>query len=152
MNVIKHFKSKLKCEIGLSDHTIGIEASVASIALGASIIEKHITLKKNDGSIDGHFSLTPNEFKGLVKECNVAWKALGHSKIKISKKEKKSMIFRRSIYVIKNVKKGEVVSIKNIKVIRPSLGLKPRFFFKILGKKFTKDFNSGIPLLNKMIK
>ena len=148
---IKKLKKEFKCEVGLSDHTKGIGVAVGSVALGATIIEKHIVLKKGDGSIDEKFSLDPNEFKNLVYESNNAWSSLGNDYLGPSKNETKSLIFRRSIYVIKNVKKGETVSPKNIKIIRPSLGLKPKFYNQVLGKKFRKNISSGTPLLNKII-
>tara|TARA_A100001011_G_scaffold398515_2_gene503235 strand:- start:17739 stop:18782 length:1044 start_codon:yes stop_codon:yes gene_type:complete len=143
---IKKLKNRYKCEVGLSDHTIGIGASVASISLGATIIEKHIVLKKRDGSVDGEFSLDPSEFKKLVNETNNAWLALGKNKIQPSEKEKKSLIFRRSIYVVENVKKGEILSEKNLKVIRPGNGLHPKHYNKIIGKKFKRNISKGTPL------
>ena len=139
-------KNRYKCEVGLSDHTIGIGASVASISLGASIIEKHIVLKKKDGSVDGEFSLDPKEFKKLVDETNNAWLALGKNKIYPTKKEKRSLIFRRSIYIVNNVKKGEILSKSNLRIIRPGNGLHPRYFNKIIGKRFKLNIPQGTPL------
>ena len=143
---IKKLKNRYKCEVGLSDHTIGIGASVASISLGASIIEKHIVLKKKDGSVDGEFSLDPKEFKKLVDETNNAWLALGKNKIYPTKKEKRSLIFRRSIYIVNNVKKGEILSKSNLRIIRPGNGLHPRYFNKIIGKRFKLNIPQGTPL------
>lgn len=151
LKAIKLLKKRLNCEIGLSDHTIGIGVSVASVALGASIIEKHIHLNKKKKSIDSHFSLSPEEFKFLVKECNSAWEALGKEKIGITKNEKKSLLFRRSIYITKDVKKNEKISEKNIKIIRPSLGLNPKYYYKILGLKFKKNYKKGMPLKQKYV-
>ncbi len=148
---IKKLKNRYKCEVGLSDHTIGIGASVASISLGATIIEKHIVLKKKDGSVDGEFSLDPYEFNKLVYETNNAWSALGNEYLGPSKKEKKSLIFKRSIYVIKDVLRGEIVSHDNVKIIRPGKGLEPKYFKKIIGKKFTKSLFKGTPLKKSYI-
>ena len=149
---IKKLKNRYKCEIGLSDHTIGIGASVASISLGATIIEKHIVLKKKDGSVDGEFSLDPNEFKKLVYETNNAWLALGKNKVQPSKNEKKSLIFRRSIYIVENVKKGEIITRNNIRIIRPGNGMHPKYFRKIIGKKFNRNISKGTPLNNNLYK
>ena len=137
---IKKLKEKFKCEVGLSDHTQGIGAAVASITLGATIIEKHIVLKKGDRSIDEKFSLDPNEFKRLVYEANNAWLSLEKDYLGPSKNEKKSLIFRRFIYIVKNVKKGEKLNNKNIKIIRPGNGLHPKYFKKLIGKKFKKNY------------
>tara|TARA_B100000029_G_scaffold187335_2_gene184740 strand:- start:3543 stop:4586 length:1044 start_codon:yes stop_codon:yes gene_type:complete len=151
LNAIKNLKKKYKCETGLSDHTIGIGAAVASISLGATIIEKHIVLKRGDGSIDEKFSLDPIEFKTLVTEANNAWSALGNEYLGPSKNEKKSLIFKRSIYVIKDVLRGEIVSHNNVKIIRPGKGLEPKYFKKIIGKKFTKSLFKGTPLKKSFI-
>ena len=148
---IETLNKKFRCEVGLSDHTEGIGASVASIAVGASIIEKHIVLKKNDGSVDESFSLSPLEFKNLVNEANNAWLSLGKKYLGPTKNEKNTLKFRRSIYVIKNSKKGDTLSNKNIKIIRPSYGLHPKFFRRLIGKKFKKTVRKGMPFKMSMI-
>jgi len=148
---IETLNKKFRCEVGLSDHTEGIGASVASIAVGASIIEKHIVLKKNDGSVDEAFSLSPLEFKNLVNEVNNAWLSLGKKYLGPTKNEKNTLKFRRSIYVIKNSKKGDTLSNKNIKIIRPSYGLHPKFFSRLIGKKFKKTVRKGMPFKMSMI-
>ena len=148
---IETLNKKFRCEVGLSDHTEGIGASVASIAVGASIIEKHIVLKKNDGSVDEAFSLSPLEFKNLVNEANNAWLSLGKKYLGPTKNEKNTLKFRRSIYVIKNSKKGDTLSNKNIKIIRPSYGLHPKFFSRLIGKKFKKTVRKGMPFKMSMI-
>ena len=148
---IETLNKKFRCEVGLSDHTEGIGASVASIAVGASIIEKHIVLKKNDGSVDESFSLSPLEFKNLVNEANNAWLSLGKKYLGPTKNEKNTLKFRRSIYVIKNSKKGDTLSNKNIKIIRPSYGLHPKFFSRLIGKKFKKTVRKGMPFKMSMI-
>jgi len=149
---IKTLNEKFKCEVGLSDHTCGIGAAVASIAVGASIIEKHIMLEKNDGSVDQAFSLNPLEFKNLVKEANNAWLSLGKKYLGPTKNEKNTLKFRRSIYVIKNSKKGDTLSNQNIKIIRPSYGLHPKYFNKLIGKKLKKTVRKGMPFKMNMIK
>ena len=148
---IETLNKKFRCEVGLSDHTEGIGASVASVAVGASIIEKHIVLKKNDGSVDEAFSLSPLEFKNLVNEANKAWLSLGKKYLGPTKNEKNTLKFRRSIYVIKNSKKGDTLSNKNIKIIRPSYGLHPKFFRRLIGKKFKKTVRKGMPFKMSMI-
>ena len=144
------FNNKFNCEVGLSDHTKGIGAAVASVAVGASIIEKHIVLKKNDGSVDEDFSLDPLEFKNLVKEANNAWLALGKKNLVPTKNEKKTSVLRRSVYVVKDLKKGDVLSHENIKVIRPGYGLHPKYFNKLIGKKLRKTVKKGTPFKKGM--
>ena len=143
---IKTLKNTFKCEIGLSDHTIGIAAAVASIPLGASIIEKHVTLSKKDNSVDSFFSLDPAEFKNLVFECNNVWLALGSKQIRPTNLEKKSLFFRRSIFISKSIRKGTILSKENLKIIRPGIGLHPKYFKKIIGKKIKKNVKKGTPL------
>tara|TARA_B100001559_G_C16467278_1_gene607201 strand:+ start:610 stop:1653 length:1044 start_codon:yes stop_codon:yes gene_type:complete len=143
---IPEIKKKFRCNVGLSDHTPGIGASVAAIAQGATVIEKHFTINKNDGSVDSFFSLEPNEFKNLVVECNAAFKSLGKIFFGATKGEKKSLRFRRSIYISENVKKEEKLSDKNIKIVRPSNGLSPKFYSKIINKKFKKNIKKNTPL------
>ena len=147
---IKTLINKFNCEVGLSDHTKGIGAAVASVAVGASIIEKHIVLKKNDGSVDEDFSLDPLEFKNLVKEANNAWLALGKKNLVPTKNEKKTSVLRRSVYVVKDLKKGDVLSHENIKVIRPGYGLHPKYFNKLIGKKLRKTVKKGTPFKKGM--
>ena len=147
---IQTLKKTFKCEVGLSDHTLGIAAAVASIPLGASIIEKHVTLSKRDNAVDSFFSLDLAEFKNLVLECNNAWLALGSKKIKPTNLERKSLFFRRSIFVSKSITKGTVLSKENLKIIRPGLGIHPKYFKKIIGKKIKKDVEKGSPLKNNL--
>jgi N-acetylneuraminate synthase len=134
------------CKIGLSDHTLGIGVSIASVALGASVIEKHFTLSRADGGVDSAFSMEPSEMKQLVEECNNAYKALGKISYEISESEKKSQIFRRSLYTVKDIKKGEIFTPENIRSIRPGYGLHPRFYEKALGKTALTDLKFGEPL------
>ena len=146
IETIIDLRKRFKTEIGLSDHTPGIGAAVASISFGASIIEKHFTLNKKSGGLDDSFSMDANELNNLVIECKRAWQSKGKIFYGVTKSEKKSLIFKRSIYTSKKIKKGELLSKKNIKVIRTNLGLHPKFYEKILGKKVLKDLDRATAL------
>ncbi|HKK74710.1 MAG TPA: pseudaminic acid synthase [Saprospiraceae bacterium] len=137
------------CVIGLSDHTMGIGASVAAVALGARVVEKHFTLRRADGGVDSAFSLEPAELKALVTETERAFLALGNIQLDTQKSEEKSRQFKRSIYVVEDIKAGEPFTEKNIKVIRPGDGLAPKFYAELLGKKATSDLKRGTPLTEK---
>ena len=139
------------CIIGLSDHTMGVGASVASVALGGCIIEKHFTLRRADGGVDSTFSLEPEELKSLVVESERAYLALGHANFEILSIEENSKKFKRSIYVAEDIKPGELFTKANLKVIRPGDGLEPRFYESLLGLPAKKDFKKGTPLLLKDI-
>lgn len=143
---IPHLQKIFNCQVGLSDHTMGIGASVAAVALGASVIEKHFTLSRADGGLDSTFSLEPEELKALVIESERAYLALGEIKYGIQKVEKDSRKFKRSIYISKAIKKGELFTKDNTKVIRPGFGLEPKYLEVILGKKAPKDILEGVPL------
>ena len=132
---IKDLKKTFKCDVGFSDHTLGIGAAIAAISNGAKIVEKHFTISKKDKGVDAAFSMDVSELKLLVKEARNAYLSLGKVNYKLSIAEKNSKIFRRSIYAKENIKKGQVFSDKNIKIIRPSFGLSPKYYFKLLGKK-----------------
>ena len=137
---------KYKCIIGLSDHTMGTGVSVAAVALGARVIEKHFTLRRADGGVDSAFSLEPEELKALVVETERAFLALGKVFYGIQPAEQKSLMFKRSIYVSKDIKAGETFSTDNLRIIRPALGLAPKHWDNVLGKKATKDIKAGTPL------
>lgn len=134
------------CQVGLSDHTMGIGVSVAAVALGATVIEKHFTLNRADGGVDSAFSLEPQELASLVIETERAWLSLGKVNYSISEPEKNSLQFRRSIYVSNDIKKGDIFSKENIKIIRPGYGLEPKFFDLVIGKKALKDLEKGTAL------
>lgn len=134
------------CQVGLSDHTMGIGVPLAAIALGATVIEKHFTLDRNDGGVDSAFSLEPHELSSLVIESERAWQSLGKVTYNISEPEKNSLQFRRSIYASKNIKKGELFSKENIRIIRPGFGLEPKYFDLIIEKKSSTDIEMGTPL------
>jgi len=136
---------KYQCQIGLSDHTMGIGVSIAAIGLGARVIEKHFTLKRSDGGVDSTFSLEPEELKLLVIETERAFLALGKISYGVQDSEKNSLFFKRSIYVSKDIKKGEMLSSDNLKIIRPASGLEPKYWDFVLGKKCLIDLVAGQP-------
>ena len=141
---IKRLREVFNCEVGFSDHSLGIGAAITAISYGATIIEKHFTVEKNKG-VDGAFSSEVSEMKRLKEESLVSWSSKGKVFFGPTKNEKIFKKYRRSIYVSKNIKKGEIFSNNNIKVIRPSLGLHPKYFTDIIGKISKKDINKGEP-------
>lgn len=149
---INYMRKKFKCEVGFSDHSISNVAAISSIAHGATFIEKHIVIKKNDHVLDAKFSADPNQFKDLVRDTYLAWLSIGKKKFGPTLSEKNSIKYRRSLYIVKEVKKGEIISKKNIRSIRPSGGLLPKNFKKVIGKKFKKSANIGTPLKWNLIK
>lgn len=134
------------CEIGLSDHSMGIGVAIAAVTLGASVIEKHFTLDRKEGGVDSAFSMEPTEMKSLVDESAIAAKAVGKIYYGISTKEKSSLRFRRTLYITKDVKAGEILSTENMRAIRPGLGLSPKYFDILLGKKIRKSLKKGTPV------
>lgn len=152
ISAIEKLRSIFKCNVGLSDHTQGIGAAVASISYGATIIEKHLVLRKNDKSLDEKFSLDPKQFKDLVIETKNAWLAQGKNTITLTQSEKKFLFLKRSIYVSKDVKKNEIVNDSNIKIIRPSYGLHPKYINLVNKKKFKNNYKIGTPLKFNMLK
>jgi len=138
--------AKYGCVPGLSDHTHGVAASVAAIALGGAVIEKHFTLARADGGPDASFSLEPAEFAALVRDCKDAWKALGHVHYETLGTEQGSKTFRRSLYVVQDVRAGEPLTRDNIRSIRPGLGLPPSRLWHAVGKRATRDLKCGEPL------
>lgn len=131
---------------GLSDHSLGITAAIASVAIGASVIEKHFTLKRSEGGPDAAFSLEPEEMKQLVQSVREVEVAIGKPNYKVGKKEAENLVFRRSIFVVKDIKKGEKFTRENIRVIRPGYGLEPKELLKVLNKKAKKDIKRGFPV------
>ena len=140
---IPHMRKLFNCEVGLSDHTMGIGASVAAVAHGATVIEKHFTLNRADGGVDSAFSMEPEEIKQLVIETERAWQSLGKVKFGTTDAEKGSLTFRRSLYIAKDMKKGDVLNEKNLRIVRPGLGLAPKYFDIILGRKVNRDVKKG---------
>jgi N-acetylneuraminate synthase len=143
---IPNLRETLGVEVGLSDHTLGIGVSVAAVALGATVIEKHFTLRRADGGVDSTFSMEPEEFRALVDETMRAWQSVGSISYGPTEKEKPSLRFRRSLYVSKDMKSGEQFTPANLRIIRPGLGLAPKFYEQVLGKKIGKDAKKGTPV------
>ncbi len=142
---IPHMKDLFQCQVGLSDHTLGIGVAVASVALGATIIEKHFTINRAEGGVDSAFSMEPKEMKTLIIETERAWQSIGKVTYGATENEKASMKFRRSIYVTKDIRIGEVLTKENVRVVRPGYGLAPKYYEEILGLKVTKDIKAGTP-------
>jgi N-acetylneuraminate synthase len=143
VNRITTLREKFNVDVGLSDHTLGIGVSVAAIALGATVIEKHLTIKRSDGGHDAAFSLEPEEFKLLVEEGNRAHAALGSSEWSIQSSEAESRRLRRSLHIVKSVNKGEIATRENVKALRPNTGGPISDLQQILGKRFKSHFNAG---------
>jgi len=143
---IPYLRDRYGCEIGLSDHTLGIGVAISSVALGATVIEKHFTLKRSDGGVDAAFSLEPHEMKQLVEETGRAWQGLGKAFLGPTEAEKSSIIFRRSLYIVKDLKAGDVLTKENVRAIRPGLGLPPKHFNQVLGKKIKSSVKMGTAL------
>ncbi|CAH1195706.1 Pseudaminic acid synthase [Paenibacillus auburnensis] len=146
LNTIPYLRDVFHCQVGLSDHTLGIGAAVASVALGSTVIEKHFTLNREEGGVDAAFSLEPEEFAALVKETDTAWRSLGGVAIGPTKEEEHSLQFRRSIYIAKDIKAGEVLTTANLRVIRPGFGLDPKYYDLLIGKQMKRDLKAGTPL------
>lgn len=151
IRTIPHMRQLFDCHAGLSDHTLGIGAAVASIALGAEVIEKHFTLSRAEGGVDAAFSLEPQEMAQLVRECRTAWEALGEVSYGVTEQEKKSLQFRRSLYIVEDMKAGDVITEKNMRSIRPGLGLAPRYYDVLLGKRVKCDIAAGTAVKFAMI-
>lgn len=148
---LPHLREMFKCNVGLSDHTMGIGAAIAAVALGASIVEKHFTLNRSEGGVDSAFSIEPDELKALVIESERAFLALGQVKYGVQEAEKNSLRFKRSIYVVKDIKVGETFTAENIRVIRPGDGLQPKYYDVLLGKVCSNNLQAGTPLSFELI-
>lgn len=133
-------------QVGLSDHTLGIGVAVASVALGATVIEKHFTLNRADGGVDAAFSMEPQEMKQLVIETERAWQAMGKISYGVTAAEQKSLIFRRSLYIAQNMQSGDILTPDNLRAIRPGQGLPPKYYNLLLGKKIKADVQAGTPV------
>lgn len=146
LQTIPHMRDLFRVPVGLSDHTLGVGVAVAAVALGATVIEKHFTIRRSDGGVDAAFSLEPEEMRVLVTETERAWKALGEILYGPVEEEKKSLLFRRSLYVAKDMKEGDIFTKENLKSVRPGLGLPPKFLYILLGKKTNQDLKRGTPV------
>ncbi|OEU54983.1 MAG: pseudaminic acid synthase [Desulfuromonadales bacterium C00003096] len=143
---IPHMRELFGCQVGLSDHTMGVGVSVASVALGATVIEKHFTLRRTDGGVDSAFSLEPEEMQALVAESERSWQALGKVNYGPTEKERKSLVFRRSLYIAKDLRAGDVLTRENLRAIRPGYGLPPKYLENFMGRKVNRDLKSGTPV------
>jgi len=143
---IETIRNEFDVEVGLSDHTLGIGVSLAAITLGASIVEKHLTLRRSDGGADGAFSMEPNEFAQLIVEGKSAFDSLGDSTWRMQPSEQESRSLRRSLYIAQNVKAGELVTRENVRSIRPNGGCPPKHLEEMLGKRFKIDQIEGTPM------
>lgn len=143
LHTIQDLEQRFNLNIGLSDHTLGTEVSVAGVALGACLIEKHFTISRKSNGPDSAFSLEPKELKRLCIETHSAWSALGSSGYEVREVEKENLKFRRSIYAVKDIPKGDVITKENIRSIRPGYGLQPKYFKDIIGKKVNKIIKRG---------
>lgn len=140
---IPRMRDRFDCIIGLSDHTMGIGTAVAAVALGASVIEKHFTLRRSDGGVDSDFSLEPEEFSALVIESERAWQSLGTAAFGPTPAERQSLMFRRSLYVAEDMRAGEAFTARNLRIVRPAGGLHPRFYEQLLGRRVVRDIAKG---------
>lgn len=148
---IETLRNKFGVKVGLSDHTLGIGVSIAAIALGATAIEKHLTLRRSDGGADAAFSMEPEEFAMLVKEGTSAALALGNSQWSMQESEKESRRLRRSLYIVEDVTAGDVVTHENVRAIRPGGGCSPKLLEELIGRKFVRNQVMGTPLAPELI-
>lgn len=149
---IDTLKASFGVKVGLSDHTLGIGVSIAAIALGATVIEKHFTLRRRDGGADGSFSMEPEEFEMLVKEGTSAYVALGNPQWSMQESERESRRLRRSLYIVDDVKAGDLVTHHNVRAIRPGGGCAPKLLGGMLGKRFLSDFCIGTPMSPDLVR
>ncbi len=143
---IPHLGSLFDVVVGVSDHTMGIGVAIAGVAIGAAVIEKHFTLRRNDGGVDSTFSMEPDEMNTLVVESKRAWQALGNVSYGPTKKEVASLKYRRSLYVAQDMKSGEIFTPENLRAVRPNLGLPPKYYDILLGKRIATDIKKGTPV------
>ncbi len=148
LRTIPHLRELFNCEVGLSDHTMGIGVPIAATTLGATVVEKHFCLSRAEGGVDSAFSLEPSELSALVIETERAWQSLGVIQYGIQPIEEKSLNFKRSIYVVKDISAGEKFTLENIRVIRPGDGMHPRYYETLIGKTASVDVSRGTPLNN----
>lgn len=146
ISTIPHMRDMFDIQVGLSDHTMGTGVAVAAVALGATVVEKHFTLNREDGGVDASFSMEPEEMKALVIETERAWQSIGKITYGPTEKEKASLKFRRSIYVAETIKAGDVFTEENIRIVRPGYGLEPKYYPTLLGKIAKKGYDMGTPI------
>lgn len=143
---IPHMRKLFDVQVGISDHTLGVGVPLAAIALGATVVEKHFTLSRAEGGVDAAFSLEPQELAILAREAVRAWQSLGRVRYGLTEQEKTSLKFRRSLYVVQDMRKGDILTSKNVRAIRPGLGLLPKYHDILIGKKITRDVKKGTPV------
>lgn len=146
LRTLPHLQAMFHCHVGLSDHTLGIGVAIVAVALGATVIEKHFTLHRADGGVDSSFSIEPAEMRALVSETEQAWRALGVVHYGPTEREKASLVHRRSLYFVKNLEAGDVISEDAIRSIRPGLGLPTKFTDWVVGRRVTVDVKRGTPV------
>jgi pseudaminic acid synthase len=149
---IPHLRELFACEVGLSDHTMGVGVSISSVALGATVIEKHFTLNRADGGVDSTFSMEPAEMAQLVIETERAWQALGKVSYGATAAESKSLLFRRTLYIAKDLQAGDMLTPENVRAIRPGLGLPPKYYDIVMGKRINQSVVRGTPLSWELLK
>ena len=152
LNTIPHLSKAYDLPVGLSDHTLSSAVAVSSVALGGCIIEKHLTLNRKENGVDSPFSIEPAEFKLMVDDIRTVEKALGKVSYEITEKQKENRVFRRSLFVVRDIGKGEAFSNENVRSIRPGHGLHTRYFEHIIGRKALKDIKKGTPLSWDLVK
>lgn len=146
LSTMADMRKRFGVQVGLSDHTLGADASIAAIALGAVVIEKHFTLRRKDGGPDSSFSLEPKEFAALVQSVRTVEAALGEPSYAQTKDEKQNIVFRKSLFVVKDMQKGERFTSENVRSIRPGNGMAPKFYRFVLGKRAARDIKRATPL------
>lgn len=146
IRTIPHLQELFGVQVGLSDHTMGIGVAVAAVALGATVIEKHFTLRRADGGVDSTFSMEPGELRALIEETVRAWQSLGAVSYGPTEKERASLRFRRSLYVAQDMRAGEVFTRQNLRAVRPGLGLPPKYYDTFLGRRVNRDVKQGTPV------
>lgn len=146
LRVIPNLGETFGCEVGLSDHSLGSETAIAAVTLGARMVEKHLTLSREDGGADAAFSMEPDEFALMVKQIRNVEKALGKVTYQLTPKQVEQREGSRSLFIVRDVKKGERFTTENVKSIRPGIGLHTKYYEEILGRKAKEDFNLGTPL------
>lgn len=151
LRTIPDMRERFGCQVGISDHTLGVGVSLASVALGASVIERHFTLSRADGGVDAAFSLEPAELAELVDQSRAVWQALGQISYGPTSAEEGSLKFRRSIYVVRDMRAGEILAQGDLRVVRPGLGLAPKYLESLIGRSIRQDVSAGTPTSWDMI-
>lgn len=151
LKTMQDLSNRFNCLVGLSDHSMGSIAAIAAVAMGACVIEKHVCLSRKTNTADSLFSLEPKELEALVKDIRSTEQAIGHLSYDISEKEKENRIFRKSIFIVQDMKEGEYITKEKIRIIRPGYGMKPKYYNHILGCRVTQDIQAGTPLKEEFI-